>query len=519
MHLGVNIYPNNATNKNVAYSIVEGKEYAEINFVGTVAVDRNLPAGDLSVTVRATSVSDPNVYTERTFTLYKPVIGISSANTDLEFVEQKRSYSFMANAEPYNATFGNSPVTYSLNVDESIATISKDGLLYITDKAPIGQSITVHIEATDEIFYEQTVTVVPVYAAGFAVKNYTAPNEGIYYLPNSVIDFDVEFFGADNISECNKKYFIEISDDSLAYMEGNSIVIRSIEEINTYNPSFSITLSTIQDGVLMSEVIDILIYIPVTSIAITQWTEWVVENTTYSFDELFQVEIYPANSTVRSATYEIILNNDVVYLDGNNLKVIQNVPLGNMKVQLRVKAYDQEKDIIFNVYKPAESLDIFASSSEPISAKSYGEKVILTSTTDERASVNNPTFTILKGANNIQGNYKDGEQLFDAEFELKSNLAYQANFNPIIIIGAEQDGVNTTIELTVYIPNEDIVLSTPGGLLTRGVLNNFSVSNTPNASEYGFKIITESNSCIEKIDERNKTIKLYPNVSACPLIT
>lgn len=515
MHLGANVFPEDATDKSVTYSIVDGDEYADINFNGTVAVTRNLPYGDLSVTVRAASTNDPTVYAERTFALYKPVVGITSANTDLKEVEQKRSYSFAANAEPFNATFGDKFVYYSLNVDESVATIDENGLLYVTENAPIGQEIIVRIDAADGVYYEQTVTVIPVYATGFSIKDYTEPNESGAYLPDSVIDFDVEFFGADNISECNKNYYIELSDSSFADIVDNCVIIKSIEDIAAFEPSFTVTLYTNQNGTVLSDTVEVHVYIPVTEITLTANTEWVTEGCTYFLIDLFTTGIYPLNSNMRTAEYHIVSGDDIAYLDGNKIVISDNLPSGNLQIKLMATAYDKESEIlVFNAYNPTDYLKLSADKTEPISAKAYGEKVVLYSETSETATANGPIIRIIQGAENIASKYQSAGLLTSRVFELKNNLANQRNFSPVIVFEAEQDGIVTRLELMVYIPNENIVLSTSGGTLTRGALTLFSVSNTPNATESRFEVVGVLDSNIEKFDINGQTIQIKQNTKA-----
>ncbi len=520
MHLGTDIYPNDATDKEITYSITDGKEYADINFNGTIAVSKNLPAGDLSITVRAESTKQPSVFAEKIFKLYKPVIGITSANSDLKEVEQKRTYSFKANAEPFNATFGDRPVTYSVNVPDYIATISTDGMLSVFEGAPVGQDIVVRIDAADGIYYEQTVTVVPVYATGFAIKDYTEPNELGGYLPGSTIDIEAEFFGADNISEINKDYKLQISNDKYARVDGHSIIIKNIQEITDVNPKFTVRAFTMQNGVELSDKIEISIFIPVTSIELTAKTDWVYQGASYYIEELLSTSIFPQNSAVRVAEYELFVAGNVAYFDGDRFVITDDVPLGNMQVQIKAKVFDVESDIItFNIYKPTHNLAVNVSEYEPISSKEYGEKVYLTTFTDETATANNPKIKILKGAENIVGNYNDGDLLSTKEFDICSNLAYQSNFNPLIVLELEQDGISTQTTLEVYIPNEDILISIKNNELNRGELNAYTVSNTPNANEKRFEIIEFSEEYIEEIDTKGQTIKISQKAPAGTKIT
>ena len=190
------------------------------------SVKNDLPSGDLKIEV---FVSADDVNSDIfVFDLYKPVQDIKLDNADLKEVEQQKSYSFCANVYPFNATFGDKPVTYSLDVSEEIATIDENGMLTISATAPIGTKIKIRIDATDGVFHEQTVEVVPVYATSFAVTDYTKPTHGTKYLPNDEIEFVAEFLSPFNITECNKVYDVAVSDESLAEVCGHVVKIKSV---------------------------------------------------------------------------------------------------------------------------------------------------------------------------------------------------------------------------------------------------------------------------------------------------
>jgi len=510
LELATEVLPENATDKTLSYEIVSGKDYAQINVAGKITVIGNLPSGDLEIIVRATSNSDPSVKVEKTFKLYKPVESIVSANAGLTSVEQMRSYSFKANAEPYNATFGDSPVRYSLNVSSKIATINEDGLLTVADDAPIGTEITIRIDATDNVYVEQTVTVVPVYATKFAIANYTAPSYQGKYMPNDRIEFNVSFLEPFNISDINKTFSIKVSDESLAKVYGNFVVINPLSEITVKNPHFTVTVFTVQNGKVLSEEKEIEIFVPATHIKANTNVSILQENKTYSISDLIGYTIYPLNTDVLSGNYALS-ETTFATLNGDKLIVLDNLPAGKVSISVYVEAYGLNSNIIeFEIYKPTRTLKLVADNVNPISKINSGEEVKLSTLVSETASVNNPLITIVCGAENIDGNYSNGDKLLNS-FRVKPNLTSKADLNKRITLQAEQDDITYVCDILVYIPNE--TMSITSDALNRGVLNSFATSHSLNADDIRWEVVCKDN-CVEYVDVNANIIKVKQNTPA-----
>ncbi len=510
LQLSTEVLPKNATDKRLSFEIVSGKDYAQVNVAGKITIIGNLSAGDLEITVRATSSSDPSVFVEKVFKLYKPVEAIVSANADLTSVEQMRSYSFKANAEPYNATFGDNPVKYSLNVSSKIATIDEDGLLTVADDAPVGSEITIRIDATDGVFVEQTVTVVPVYATKFAIANYTAPSYNGKYMPNDRIEFSASFLEPFNITQANKTFGIRVSDTSLAKVYGNFVVINPLAEITVKNPHFTVTVYTVQNGIELSEEREIEIFVPATHIVANSDTSTLYENKTYCISDLIGYTIYPLNTDVLSGTY-VLNETDFATLNGDKLAVLDNLPAGKVSISLYVTAYGLNSNTIeFDIYKPTRTLKLVADNTNPISKINSGEEVKLSTLVSETASVNCPRITIVSGAENIEGNYFNGDVIGDT-FRVKPNLTSKADLNKRIALQAEQDGVTYVCEVLVYIPNE--TLSITSDSLNRGVLNSFTLSHSAHADDIRWEVVVADN-CVEYVDVNSNIISVKQNTPA-----
>lgn len=510
LNLKANAVPTTATDPTLIYEVVSGGEYVSINIDGKITVTGNLPSGDLTATIRITSFSDPEIYCEKTFKLYKPIEAIVSANSNLTEVEQKRSYSFEANVEPFNATFGSKPVVYSVNVSDKIATITQDGLLTISETAPVGTEIIVRIDATDGVYLEQKVTVVPVFATRFAIKNYTAPSHDGKYMPNDRITFDVEFLEPFNITETNKVFAIKISDESLAKVYGNVVVINNLSEIKVNNPYFIVTVFTNQNGTILSEDVRVDIFVPATGLTLNASTLNLVENKTYNISDLLSYNIYPSNTDIRLAEY-VLESSDFATIQNGKLVVKDNLPAGKVSVNIFVTAYGIKSNMItFDIYKPTRTLKLIADNENPISRVDSGEVVNLSTFVSNTASVNAPRISIVSGADKIVGGYNNGDVLKNS-FQVKANLSAVDNLNKKIVLQAEQDGVLTTLEIIVYIPNEKMELS--ANALKRGLVNSFSVKNSKNADNVMWEVVSVD-SCVELFDVNSCFIKVNQNTSA-----
>lgn len=510
LNLKANAVPTTATDPTLIYEVVSGGEYVSINIDGKITVIGNLPSGDLTATIRITSFSDPEIYCEKTFKLYKPIEAIVSANSNLTEVEQKRSYSFEANVEPFNATFGSKPVVYSVNVSDKIASITQDGLLTISETAPVGTEIIVRIDATDGVYLEQKVTVVPVFATRFAIKNYTAPSHDGKYVPNDRIAFDVEFLEPFNITEANKVFAIKISDESLAKVYGNVVVINNLSEIKVNNPYFIVTVFTNQNGTILSEDVRVDIFVPATGLTLNASTLNLVENKTYNISDLLSYNIYPSNTDIRLAEY-VLESSDFATIQNDKLVVKDNLPAGKVSVNIFVTAYGIKSNMItFDIYKPTRTLKLIADNENPISRVDSGEVVNLSTFVSNTASVNAPRISIVSGADKIVGGYNNGDVIKNG-FQVKANLSAVDNLNKKIVLQAEQDGVLTTLEIIVYIPNEKMELS--ANALKRGLVNSFSVKNSKNADNVMWEVVSVD-SCVELFDVNSCFIKVNQNTSA-----
>jgi len=356
LQLNINVLPSDATNSKVGYTIVEGKKYASALTNGTIKVNNDLPGGNLSIKVRVTSLDNREVYDEITFTLYKPVKKIILTNKDIDNVEQNRAYLFAGEAQPITATNANESLKYSIDVDTSIATINQNGLLTVKEDAPIGTIITIKIEAADNVYIEKEVKIVPVYAEGIVIEKITSPTHGNKYLPGDTIEITPKLIGANNITESNQTYYIEISDNELAFIEGTSVLINSIDETRTENLKFTIYVKTNQNGKIFEDSVDIEIYIPVESIQTTQLQYILNEGGVYNVLDLISTQLYPVNCENKTVNYSIVCGE--AKMINNTIKINDELSGGNTKLVIKVEIEGIEKNITFDLHKPIREIKL-----------------------------------------------------------------------------------------------------------------------------------------------------------------
>ncbi len=388
------------------------------------------------------------------------------ANTSLSEVEQQRSYSFKGSILPLNAASVNDNIVYSLDVGADIAEINGDGLLSVKPTAPVGQKIIITAKGPDGTVANHTVTVKTVYATSLEIIGATKADgtelcADNLAKPGDVINFGVEFTEPFNVTESQKVYSLSLvsGDTDVAKIEGNSVVINS--DITKSAPSFVVRVSSIQNGTVIFEDYTVTVYIPVTSVVLSAKTTYVGEGARISIDSIVGTSIYPLNSDVRAANYELVNGGSYVRIDGGYVVIDDNLGAGDLSFTLRAVADGVTgNEVEFGIYVKTESLKVTASNYAPVSKISSGERVTLYSQTDSCATKNSPVITIVSGAEYIEGNYKNGSVIGSA-FNIKKNLT-AVGVNGAIKLKAEQDGVSCSVnDIVVYVPVEKISLGLP----------------------------------------------------------
>ena len=475
LKLNTVVYPDDATDKHVSYSIISDTNYMQVSYNGILSFNgKTIPEGELSVTVRATSTSDPSVYTEKTFTIYRPVVETVDATATLTEVNQQCAYSFDTDVPFLNEIFGNNAVKYSVNVDQTVAIIDVNGLLYVTANAPINSEIVVSMISYDEkTCYEHNLIVTPVYATDFTPVINTEPHTNIsgndYYLPGSSIAFDVVSYAPGNVTDTNKVFVLRVSDDSIAYVDGHTVIIRDVTEITTFNPHFEVVVYSEPNG--LEQTFEIYVYIPLDSVVVSAKPVQLKENNTYTLTDLLEYSLAPNNATIESIRYELIgVDESIATIRDGNLIVNDNLPAGVVIVNLCLEINGIKSNVVeFEVYKPAHSITLDAEvngealsdTNLPVSSKNIADTVTLITKVDELASINASNIIVTKGAEYIDGEIRlirvTDDDLAYFEFALKKNLSSVDSFDIRIKFYATQDGVvSGEFTMDVYIPNEDL---------------------------------------------------------------
>ncbi len=506
--LSVDLQPLDVTNEEVVFCITQGQEYATLSQDGLLCINSHLPQDNLQVCVRVASASDPDIFAIKTFELYIPVIEIEPANSDLKEVQQQGKYSFKVDENSLNEW---NKVVYSVDVESDTATIDENGVLSVSETAEIGTKINVKIEIVGNNSYTQEVTVVPVYATSMLIARQTKPNKDGLYLPETVLDFDVIFPTPFNVSDCNKNFSLKVSNPLLAQVEGHSVKIAKASEIEMENPSFVVSVLSNQNGITLKQDVEIGVYVPATSLHLTALQENVQEGTTYKLSNLLQAQLLPHNCTNKEVTYSL-LDNAYASLVDEQLVVKDALPAGKLMLEIQATTKDGvvSNTVAFEIYKPTKTLVLTADNTNPISSIQSGECVNLFTATSPTASQNNAIISIVKGAENIEGTFQNGDQI-EKSFLVKKNLS-QCLIDREIVLKAVQDGIIAQVALEVYIPNEELTLSAQP--LSRGKFETFSVTHSKNADDVSWKVVDFDRQHIEEVSQTSGTIKVKQNTSA-----
>ncbi|MBQ9116943.1 MAG: hypothetical protein IJY04_07955, partial [Clostridia bacterium] len=356
LKLETEVFPADATDKNVRYSIVSDTPCMRMSYSGVLSFGASsVPEEVIAVTVRASSASDPTVYVDKTFAVTRPILEIKDATAQLSELNQQCAYSFNTRLPYLAEIFGSSAVNYSLDVDESVASVDINGLLFVSEYAPIGTEINLTVTSVDgETTHCQRMIVAPVFATDFAPVMLGQPDivfpEGGYYLPGSVIEFDVVAFAPINVTEENKVFALRVSDDSLAYVEGNKVIIRNTAEISARDPKLTVTVYSQPNG--LEKDFEINIFIPVEGVTATAKKDQLVEKHSYKLSDILGYTTTPANASVRSVTYGAEgLDSSVGVIRDGVLIIDDELPEGVITVRFFVEVDGIRSDIVsFTVY-------------------------------------------------------------------------------------------------------------------------------------------------------------------------
>ena len=465
------------------YEIVKGEEYGEV--IGNVLYIYNGITNDNpQITVRA----QIGEFQSNDLTIDVKILAekIVFAEGCVDEVEQRRSYIFTANILPTNATLVNADISYTLNVDDTIATISEFGVLEIYENAPIGTIITITANGPDGVSASHNVTVKPVYAKTISI--YETKNKTVVR-PGSVLNFDAIFNGSDNISECVKQYSLRIDGCSIASVDDKTVTVCPIEQITQNNPRFSVVAVSTQGNITITDEWEVEVYIPVVDIQLSQKVGEVNEGKTVLISDLLNTQIYPKNANTKSVKYSIARGNEYVKIINNEELVISNnLPNGNLTFTISATAEGiTSNTVIFVMYVATKTLAVEVDNVNPMSLIAYGEKVNIYTSVDSRATNKSPNITVTHGADLIDNLTADG-------FDVKPNLRSIENLDKRITLEIERDGIIKIINVVVYIPVEELVFEARS--VTRGTSENLvDVIHNANDEYCGFEILEITDGC------------------------
>jgi len=481
---------------NVIYNIKEGSEYVESIIDGVLQIKTNINAFNPKIILNASC----GEFESGVIIIEIKVLAedIEIANTTTK-VEQSMNYNFEGQILPLNATLVNEPLAYSINVDENIATISNTGILTISSSASIGSQITITITGPDNTSVTQIVTVITVYATKMRVNG--IDNQTVS--PDYIIHFDVEFPEPFNVSNSVKTYSISLYDGEryVAKISNDkkTLIIKSLSElvsIGLYKPTFTVKISSNQNGKTLTAFRTFTVHTPVTKVDITRNTNckdtfvqnyktYLYENTDYLISDLVDTQITPLNSDIRNATYTLSVNgvfctyasitNNVLHIKNRN-----ELPSGNCEFTLKAQAENFSDTQTFSIFIKNTELTLSVKNVSnhlypyaPMSTKTYGEKIEITTIVDAKAT--NPyaiTFAFEKDEN---GNELGADLINYLVYENGILSFYIKNSGDILtsnrcieLIATHQDGLTASLpqEMIVHIPVQDITLTNTCGEMT-----------------------------------------------------
>ena len=488
----------------ITYNILSGAQFVDGPIVnGVLKVAKGIPNQYKNPQIRLTAIYEGYESGEIIIDITILVQEISISGTSVAQVEQQGSYLFTAHAFPLNAKLIATPLSYSVNVGSSIAYITPEGWLFITENAPIGQEIRITVDGPDGAVAMHTVTVKTVYAESIDVSKATILVDGIttYLFDQDVTETIVVRAGAEvsfdigyspsNVTEAEKQFTISLHSTaaSNAKVVGNKVIINSGDKINMKSPNFLVRFTSVQNGVNITTERWITVYVPATKLEITAKRLSLDEGSYYTTDSILGSITSPMYADVQSASlYSIIEGNEYAYIDGAYLVVRPNLLFGNLTI--RVAGYADGirsvNEVTFNLYSKTTFVTLSVENYSPVSTISYGESVTLTTKTSNNATENNPVFTIIRGEWLIAGNYAQGAQI-PRTFSIKNNVL---SADKTIIIRAAQDGCPAEIELQVYVPVQSVTIDERQLQLDRGIASDFTPQFNANVNNSNWTYIT-----------------------------
>ncbi len=224
--------------------------------------------------------------------------GIDSNKT---MVQQQLSYDFLAVANPNYAS--NTLIEYSLNVNESIATIDKNGKLQINETAEIGTEIIITVSNVDVLPISKSLIIENVVATKIEFGNIM--KNGEYFNPTieKVCPNESLVFGAiwTPFNTTDKDYEVQIIGGSLGYsnlvtINGNTLTINSLSSMNNDNPYLTVRLKSIINGVTTTTTKTINIYVPAESVVFGLTT--IDRGQTVNLNPIFNGHGFASNKTI-----------------------------------------------------------------------------------------------------------------------------------------------------------------------------------------------------------------------------
>lgn len=415
-----------------------------------------------------------------------------SIDTNIREVEQNRKYTITSTINPFNAS--NKLVSYELldensnKLDDSYATIDSNGQLIVFNNIPIGTKIIIKAYQ-DNIDTILIVTVKIVYAENISVnyikRNGTIVNNDNRVRQGDILTFNVQFGGADNISDDIKVYYLELDQiyKSFAKVSSDRKSIEIESSINEQNPIIKVVICSNQNGSIISCEVDVEIIIYIEKIVISATKLEINENEEIMINKLLIGTYYPIVADITNFEYIIESGNDIAIINDGNLKIIKsNLSKNNRTFTISATAkylFDNItiKTVQISVYINTKKIEIervlfsgfydIEYGSKAVSMKEISSLITVVVCIDSNSTNTIPDLIINKGFDLVklieepETNEENRKIIY--KFKIIENIStkYKNLFNkdnkPRVSFYFTSDGKNSSIEtLDIYVPTEKV---------------------------------------------------------------
>jgi hypothetical protein len=501
MQLVAKVSPEHTTYPEVCFAIVEGGTFATITSGGLLKINQDADVGAI-IKIIARTTLDTVLSAEYSVTVLKvPVEYVCIWGNATTSLVPSETLQFTHEVSA-NATY--STVTYAIIDGDEYASITSDGLLTI-NASVMARFATVNVIGTADNVVSN-VYQISIYNPAQSVvitADKTTIRRGEVFALSSVVN---EFATSRDVrySILSGVQFVTVLGDGL-YIANDNITV----------PNAQITLQGYIDEVY-SEVVEVSVYIEVSSIAITDYATIVEPNT----DTWLSAVVTPSFATNTQITYYLTCPIDGVALDANTsrLSISSDVP---HNTQIHVYAVSADGNVSETVTIEVKIADISISATDLIVSQGDYVRIYENFEYLSFASVNYVVLPISHSALNFASLTVVGEIAPQAYLSIADVVSVR-NYT-FSVQALADDLLSNVLYFTVYIPVTHAVLSADnyvptsttnaGSSVVLSVETNQTATNQ--AAEY---VIISGSEYVESIASGILTVKANITVSNAKIV-